>query len=104
MAPAASKGWLRCLGKMSYRDAKAGAENGGLWGSALTGRGPEWGFLSSRASLTLTLSASSGTRCCTRSSTYMLECGYELRRTQNGRSRKGLWLQHGGQHCRHQCE
>lgn len=46
---------------------------------------PEWGFLSLWASLTLTLSASSGTRCCTRSSTYMLGCGYELRRTQNRR-------------------
>lgn len=32
----------------------------------------------------LTLSASSGTRCCTRSSTYMLECGRGLRQTQDG--------------------
>lgn len=35
----------------------------------------------------LTLSASSGTRCCTRSSTYMLECGRELRQSQSGRAR-----------------
>lgn len=55
---------------------------------------PKWGSLSPWASLTLTLSASSGTRCCTRSSTYMLECGYELRRTRNRRSRRDLWLQH----------
>lgn len=35
----------------------------------------------------LTLSASSGTRCCTRSRTYMLECGRELRQTQSRRAR-----------------
>lgn len=38
------------------------------------------GLLSPWATVTLTLSASSGTRCCTRSNTYMLECGCGLRR------------------------
>lgn len=70
---------------MSGEQTKAGAEHG--WHSQRSQCG---------VCLTLTLSASSGTRCCTRSSTYMLECSYELRRTQNRRGRRGLRLGHGG--------
>lgn len=59
-----------------------------------TARVAKRGLLSPWASVTLTLSASSGTRCCTRSNTYMLGCGRGLRRRQNRRNRKDLWLQY----------
>ena len=58
------------------------------WGRRAVGSGGLWGHRDAGApgpAPALTLSASSGTRCCTRSSTYMLECDSSLRRT---RSRK----------------
>lgn len=54
------------------------------WGRWAVGSGGLWGHRDAGApgqAPVLTLSASSGTRCCTRSSTYMLECDSALRRT-----------------------
>lgn len=52
-----------------------------------SGQPPPTATLGCPQDRTPTLSASSGTRCCTRSSTYMLGCSHMLRRTQLGGAR-----------------